>query len=100
MYRHSCGLSVISGSPLWALGGTAFPSLLVIGWDPMNGSGHQDMSGHDICYFWVKYLVAGVRPHQVLFPSTMITVSVPDGYVSTCLGVEQNPWKPPAGHIT
>lgn len=45
---------IISGSPSWALGGTAFPGFLVGGGDPMNGSGHQDMSGSDIRYFWVK----------------------------------------------
>lgn len=89
-----CSSSIISGSPFWVPGGTAFPGLSVVGWDHMNGSGHQDISGSDICHFWVKYLIAGVRPRQVLFPSTMIAVSVPDGGLSTCLGVEQSPWKP------
>lgn len=100
MCHRLCSLSIISGSPFWVPGGTALPGLSVVGWDHMNGSSHQDISGSDICHFWVKCLIAGVRPHQVLFPSTRITVSVPDGSLSTCLGVEQDPCKPHAGHVT
>ena len=91
---------MISGSPFRVPGGTASPGLSVVGQDHMNGSGHQNISGSDICHFWVKCLIAGVRPRQVVFPSTMIAVSVPDGSLSTCLRVEQNPWKPHAGYVT
>lgn len=65
----------------------------------MNDFGQGDMSGSDIFYFRVKHVIAGVRPHRVLIPSFLLSVfQMVTAPPAPGLGMEQNPWKPPAGH--
>lgn len=64
----------------------------------MNDSGQRQVSRSDLCHFWLKHLIAGVRLHRARIPSIMITVNVSGGGCSPCLGVgvEQ---KPLGGHV-